>query len=599
MSSRISRPTLLFASALSLTGAGAQSARAAASDTQLNAIEQQIKSLQAELRHMKAEAASRDHELRAARATPAPTNITPVMPQIPAGYALVPASPGSSPGSVVLARAEAPKAPVLPQGAFQVGGLTVTLGGFVEAAGIYRSRNEVTDITSSFSTGIPLRNSALYHEPEFRESERRSTLQAFVDGHPDQSTEVSALMQLDFQGGAPTSNSNQSNSFIPRITQGWAEYARSDLGFYLLGGQSWSLLTMNTVGVNPLKVNNPQTIDGGYVPGFNWTRQPQVRFAKSFNNGQYWLALSVENPQTTYANATIPSTLGTLNTANPGGGGLGTGSNSATSVCSAVTTTTTTTTTAGAKPVSKSTSTSTCTTTNVASQAAFTNNFAPDVIAKATADFPIAHLEAYGIGRLFNDRVSQTGTGQSNTVFGGGAGAAALIHVIPKKVDFQVSGLAGVGIGRYGTSQLPDATVGADGRPKPVREWNALAGVIFHATPLLDVYGFLGTEQSNAAYFNTYSKGVVSKAYGYGNPLYVNTSCYVELGAGSSCTGTTKAVVQGTVGAWYKFLKGPYGTMQVGAQYSYTRRFTFEGIGGAPQADENIVLMSFRYYPFQ
>jgi hypothetical protein len=596
MRSRTSRPALLLASALSLTGAGAHAAHAA--DTKLDAIEAQIRSLQAELRHMKAEAASRDHEFRAARATPAPTNIAPVMPQIPAGYALVPASPGSTPGSVVLARAEAPKAPVLKQGTFQVGALTVTLGGFLEAAGIYRSRNEVTDITSSFTTGIPLRNSVLYHEPEFRESERRTTLQAYVDGHPDEATEVSALIQADFQGGAPTSNSNQSNSFIPRITQGWAEYARSDLGFYVLGGQNWSLLTMNTIGINPLKVNNPQTIDGGYVPGFNWTRQPQVRIAKSFNAGQYWLALSVENPQTTYSNATIPSTLGTLNTANTGAGGLGTGSNSATSVCTAVTTTTTTT-TAGAKPTSKSTSTSTCTTANVASVGTFSNNFAPDLIAKATADFPLVHLEAYGLGRVFNDRVSQTGTGESNTVFGGGAGGAALIHVIPKKVDFQISGLAGVGIGRYGTSQLPDSTIGADGKPKPIREWTALAGVIFHATPLLDVYGFLGTEQSDAAYFNTYAKGVVSKSFGYGNPLYVNTACYVELGSSSSCTGTTKAVVQGTVGAWYKFLKGPYGTMQVGAQYSYTRRFTFEGVGGAPQSDENIVLMSFRYYPFQ
>jgi hypothetical protein len=595
---------LLFASALSLTGVGAHAAYAAASDTQLNAIEQQIKSLQAELRHMKAEAAARDHELKSVRATPAPTNIAPVMPQIPAGYALVPASPGSAPGSVVLARAEAPKSPKLPQGTFQVGGLNVTLGGFIEAAGIYRSRNEVTDITSNFGSGIPLRNSVLYHEPEFRETERRTTLQAFVDGHPDEATEVSALIQSDFQGGAPTSNSNQSNGFVPRITQGWAEYARSDLGFYFMGGQAWSLLTMTTVGVNPLKVNNPQTIDGGYVPGFNWTRQPQARIAKSFNNGQYWLALSVENAQTTYSNASIPSTLGTLNTSNPGTGALGTGTNTATAACTAVTTTTkttTTTTTKGTKDTSASTSTSTstCTTTNVASLASYSNNFAPDLILKATADYPIAHLEAFGLGRVFNDRVSETGTGQSNTQLGGGVGGAALIHVIPKKLDFQVSGIAGAGIGRYTVSQLPDATVDANGKPKAVRAWTALVGLLFHATPLLDVYGFLGTDQADAAYFNTYSKGVVSKSYGYGNPLYVNTSCYAELGSASSCTGTTKGIVQGTVGAWYKFLKGPYGTMQVGAQYSYTRRFTFEGVGGAPQTDENVVMMSFRYYPFQ
>jgi hypothetical protein len=457
----------------------------------------------------------------------------------------------------------------------------------------------LTGITSNFTTGIPYRNSALYHEPEFRESMRRTTLQAFVEGKPDEVTDVSALIQTDFQGAAPTSNANQSNSYVPRIVQGWSEYARSDLGFYVLGGQSWSLLTMNQVGVNPLKVNNPPTIDGGYVPGFTWTRQPQLRIAKSFMGDQYWLALSVENPQTTYANTSIPSTLGTLNVSNPGIGGLGTGSNSATSVCTAVTTTTTTTTTGGAKPTSKSSSTSTCTTANVASQGSFTNNMVPDIIVKATADYPIGHFEAYGIGRLFNDRLSQLGTGQSNTVFGGGAGADALIHVIPSKLDFQISGLAGTGIGRYGTSQLPDATIGADGRPVTVREWMALAGVMAHATPALDIYGYLGTEQSNAAYFDTYSKGVVSKAYGYGNPLYPNTTCDEELGASADCTGTTQAVVQGTVGTWYKFLKGAYGTMQVGAQYSYTRRIAFQGVGSTPKSDENMVFLSFRYYPFQ
>jgi hypothetical protein len=592
MPSRLPRPALLLATALSLSAA-ALPALAQSSDAQLSAIEKQIKALQAEVRRMKQEAAERDRELKAARATPpAPTQVAPVMPQIPAGYALVPAAPGSAPGSVVLARAEAPPEKKLPMGAFQVGALTVTLGGFLEDASIFRSRNEVTDITSSFTTGIPFRNSQLYHEPEFRESARRTTLQALVDGKPDDVTDVEAFIQTDFQGGAPTSNSNQSNSWVPRIVQGWSEYTRSDLGFTILAGQAWSLLTMNQVGINPLRINNPQTIDAGYVPGFTWTRQPQFRIGKSFNNDQYWLALSVENAQTTYSNTSIPSDLGTLNISNPGTGGLSTPTNSGTTVVSGVTTTTTT-------SKGKTTVTTTTTTASVASQGSYTNNFAPDIVAKATADYNIGHFEAYGLGRVFNDRLSQTGTGQSFTKLGGGAGADALVHVVPKLLDFQISGLAGTGIGRYGTSQLPDATIGANGQPVTLREWMALAGVISHATPQLDLYGFIGTEQSYAAYFNTYSKGVVSKAYGYGNPLYPNTSCDVELGSSADCTGTTKAVVQGTVGFWYKFLKGSYGTMQAGAQYSYTRRMAFQGVGPTPQSDENIVMLSLRYYPFQ
>jgi hypothetical protein len=589
MAFRLPRPALLLATALTFTAAGARLAQAQATDSQLSSIEKQIKALQAELRHMKQEAAERDRELRAARAAPPPvTQVAPVMPQIPAGYALVPAAPGSTPGSVVLARAEAPPPRKLPLGTFSVGNLDVTLGGFIESASIFRSRNEVTDITSSFTTGIPYRNSQLYHEPEFRESARRTTLQALVEGHPDEVTDIKAFVQSDFQGAAPTSNSNQSNAYIPRLVQAWTTYDRSDLGFEILAGQAWSLLTMTQVGINPLRVNNPMTIDAGYVPGFTWTRQPQFRIAKSFLGNQYWLALSIENPQTTYSNTTIPSSLGELNVSNAGIGGLGTGSNSATAVCTAVTTTTV----AGK-------STSTCTTANVASQAAFSNNIAPDVIIKTTADYPFGHFEAYGVGRLFNDRLSQPGTGESKTVFGGGAGADGLIHIIPSKLDFQISGLAGTGIGRYGASQLPDATIGSSGQPVPLREWMALAGIIAHPTPLVDVYGFLGTEQSSAAYFNTYAKGVVEKAYGYGNPLYNDTACGTELGSSSDCVGTTKAVVQGTVGAWYRFLKGSYGTMQVGAQYSYTRRMAFQGVGATPQTDDNMLFLSFRYYPFQ
>jgi hypothetical protein len=42
-----------------------------------------------------------------------------------------------------------------------------------------------------------------------------------------------------------------------------------------------------------------------------------------------------------------------------------------------------------------------------------------------------------------------------------------------------------------------------------------------------------------------------------------------------------------------------FGTVEVGASYSYTRRTIFPGVGGAPSTDENVVMFSFRYFPFQ
>ena len=53
-----------------------------------------------------------------------------------------------------------------------------------------------------------------------------------------------------------------------------------------------------------------------------------------------------------------------------------------------------------------------------------------------------------------------------------------------------------------------------------------------------------------------------------------------------------------TVGFWQNVYKGDYGRVAVGAQYEYIKREVFEGVGGAPSTDNNIVLTSLRYYPF-
>jgi hypothetical protein len=46
------------------------------------------------------------------------------------------------------------------------------------------------------------------------------------------------------------------------------------------------------------------------------------------------------------------------------------------------------------------------------------------------------------------------------------------------------------------------------------------------------------------------------------------------------------------------FARGDYGTVRAGAQYSYTQRFAFEGVGGAAKTDDHIVMTQVRYYPF-
>ena len=149
-----------------------------------------------------------------------------------------PAPARSAPGS----RTPRPRRSRRQLGTFRLGGVTVSLGGFIELAGIFRSRNEVADIGSNFNTGIPLPQSALYHENEFRASSRQSRLSLLVQGDVDPHQKLAAYFETDFQGSAPTANSVESNSYNLRLRQAYGTYDNTDLGFHFLGGQAWSLL---------------------------------------------------------------------------------------------------------------------------------------------------------------------------------------------------------------------------------------------------------------------------------------------------------------------------------------------------------------------
>jgi hypothetical protein len=119
-----------------------------------------------------------------------------------------------------------------------------------------------------------------------------------------------------------------------------------------------------------------------------------------------------------------------------------------------------------------------------------------------------------------------------------------------------------------------------------------MVGLVGHPTPTVDIYGYAGTEQIQQKSWN-----VNGKSYGYGNPLYSNAGCSIELSS-ATCTADTSGVTQGTIGAWWRFMQGAYGTAETGVSYSYTRREIFEGVGGAPSTDENTFMVSFRFLPF-
>jgi hypothetical protein len=306
------------------------------------------------------------------------------------------------------------------------------------------------------------------------------------------------------------------------------------------------------------------SIDGQYVVGYTWARQPELRVVKHLFDNQLAVGASLENPQTVYATGGFTtSTYGTANLLT--------------------------------LPNDEFANINNAGGTGFAPTVNYSDEVAPDVVAKLAWDPSYGHYELFGTARFLHERVDYVGGGHGATTPAGGIGGGTILPLLPGKLSLQGSVLAGYGIGRYGAGQLPDATIRPNGSPWPIAEVQALVGLVGHPTPAIDVYAYLGTEQECKAAFTAGGKG-----YGYGSPLFVNSGCDVELSP-LTCTGNTSGLTEGTVGAWWRFLHGNYGTMQLGAQYAYVRRATFPGVGGggAPTANENMLMVSVRYYPFQ
>lgn len=460
-------------------------------------------------------------------------------------------------------------------------GITITPGGFIEGAAVFRNRNENASVNSASGVNnIPFTGSPNGQLSEFRFDARQSRLSLLGEGKVG-STRLTGYYEVDFLGAAPTANENQSNSFNLRQRQLWGQAAFAN-GFTFTGGQQWSLFTLTRKAMENRNEFLPMTINAQYVVGYDWSRQPGLRVMKNFNN-RLWLGFALENASTVLSvqqfGAAAPALVTTAGSLSLGGVPIYGFNTSANAV----------------SPNGN------FTLANTPGANGVSTNQAPDLVAKVTFEPGWGHYEIKGIARFFRDRYK----GNTDTTTGGGLGLGAVLPLVKSKVDFIAEGSLGNGIGRYGSGGGQDVTLRLDGTVRPIRSYHALLGPEVHVGKNLDIYAYAGAEYyQRTAYFAN-----ATSAIGYGLPLANNTGCNLAeqttTTAPPACNGQTRAAWEFTPGFYYRFYKGPAGTFQWGIQYSYSARALWSGIGGlaagsaglGPDSNISQVYTAFRYVP--
>jgi hypothetical protein len=502
-------------------------------------------------------------------------------------------------------------------------GITLSpAGSFLAAETVWRSAAIGDDVNTHW-TSIPLQYADNAFLSEFQGSGRQSRLALKATGKLDNMT-LTGYYELDWLGAGVSSNNNQSNSYVMRQRQLWAD-AKLTNGWDFSGGQGWSLATETTKGLTRGTEILPGTIDAAYEPGFVWTRQYSFRVSKDFSN-KFFAGIAAEEAETLNpggSNYNYNFLYGTIGDT----GGL---YNSASNI---------------------------------------TFNEAPDMIAKIAVEPGWGHWELFGVSRFFRDRIypgitctstsasitvgttptsgtpggisctgTQTGPAFNNSTVGGGVGGGFRGPLFDKKLVIGLKGLWGEGVGRYGDSTIADVTVRPNSTLAPLHGFSALSTVEINPTNRLNIYFNYGGDYLNREYWMTSS----STAVGYGIPWHVNgvavsnapamSGCFLEQPpsgtnastpagltggqdptAPSSCKANTKDVQEFTAGFWYNIYAGPKGRLRYGMQYSWARRDLWSGVGsttapvngdvigianpnGGAYGVDNMVFTSLRYY---
>jgi hypothetical protein len=438
---------------------------------------------------------------------------------------------------------------------FRIGSAEFTPGGFLDFTTLYRSTNVGSGIATAFGS-IPFNNQLPQAGlSETRLSAQYSRLSLKVDTHLTESTTITGYVETDFLGFQPANAYQTANSDSLRLRVFWGNVRHGK--WEVLGGQAWSLLTPNRVGLSPLTADVFTTLDEdpNFQVGLTWARQAQVRVVYHPTNN-WAIGLSLENPQQFAPGSVVfPSTFFSTQFDN------GSGSTSAASSA-----------------------------TNTA-----VPNLHPDIVAKAAYDAHPAghslHIEVAGLLRSFKVLNDLTNSPTTNTITGGG-GSLNVNYEIIHNLRLVANSFYSDGGGRYIFGLGPDVVVKPDGTLSAVHAGSGVGGFEYQTTPHFMFYGYYG-----GAYFQ--------RNYGF-QPATPTSSCgsvssftCVGFGFPGSADTSNRAVQEGTIGVIPTLWSNAnYGRLQIISQYSYLVRSPWSSLS-APEnpknAHTNMVYLGLRY----
>jgi hypothetical protein len=458
--------------------------------------------------------------------------------------------PPSAPAPVSYAASgTAPPMPQSPPGsplAIRAGNATFTPGGFIDMTAVGRSTNVGSGIGTNFGT-IPEENTIPGRISETRLSAQQSQVSLRFDDTMF-GDKVLGYVEGDFLGNDAANVFITTNSHTFRLRHAYTDWMHGPWEF--LGGQTWSLLTPNRVGLSPedKDVFYSLNVDPSYMPGLVYTRAAQGRVIYH-PNANWAIGLAVENPEQSVGAGEVifPFAFNAV---------------------------------AGLQ-------------FDAANQTTIPNK-TPDFIGKVAYDSnPVGrnfHVEAAALLREFqttNVVIGSTGFHYHNAT---GFGAAINADLEPFN-GFHLIGNAfwSNGGGRYIGGLGPDVVIRPNGSAtdfsiKTVESMSTVIGPEWHVTPNTTLAAYWSaTFFRRNSFIDTTSPLLNKPTIGFGgvnSPISANKTIY-ELSADWWQT-------------WYRSQQ--FGAVQTGLQLSYLQREPWFVFDGAPiLADSFMGFLSFRY----